>query len=228
MLFAGLCACGPVETENPRTTATIAPTTVEAPLTSIAFEMIESSMQTVTIKIEKNDPLSYVIEEYLEVYNECLYDQNRNMSPHYYALYDLDGNGTQELLIAELFGDDIRLYDVYVIRNGAAVRQEEFQTLGGGGITLPSVVFKNGTIRIDGHYDVLPTIVYYRFKNGELRHQETLMDDFLGQQYLRHNRNNAFPGTPITKAEFDRVQKEMEGDGQVVELDWKPLTEYGR
>jgi hypothetical protein len=34
--------------------------------------------------------------------------------------------------------------------------------------------------------------------------------------------------TPITQAEFDRVQNEMEGDGQVVELDWKPLAEYGR
>jgi len=31
----------------------------------------------------------------------------------------------------------------------------------------------------------------------------------------------------ITKAEFDRVQKEMKGNGQMVEFDWKPLAEYG-
>ncbi|MCL2299140.1 MAG: hypothetical protein FWC27_03210, partial [Firmicutes bacterium] len=32
----------------------------------------------------------------------------------------------------------------------------------------------------------------------------------------------------ITKAEFDRLKNEFEGDGQTVELDWKPLAEYGR
>jgi len=26
----------------------------------------------------------------------------------------------------------------------------------------------------------------------------------------------------------DTLQKEFEGDGEVVELDWKPLAEYGR
>jgi len=54
-----------------------------------------------------------------------------------------------------------------------------------------------------------------------------LIDDY-GQCYRFNIYVDEFPGTPITKAEFDRVQKEFEGDGQTVELDWKPLAEYGR
>jgi hypothetical protein len=32
----------------------------------------------------------------------------------------------------------------------------------------------------------------------------------------------------LSPNEFDRVKQEFEDDGQVVEIDWKPLAEYGR
>jgi hypothetical protein len=34
-------------------------------------------------------------------------------------------------------------------------------------------------------------------------------------------------GTPITKAEYDRAKAEMEGNGQVVEIDWSPWRNGG-
>jgi len=144
----------------------------------------------------------------------------------YYALYDIDGDGTKELLHGtEEWNGEAALWSVYAIQNGVAVYQKQFSVYNDGG-TSPSFIYKNGTISVVGHWNDLPTIVYYRFEAGELKHQETLMHDAWRQEYLRHNKNNEFPGTPITQEEYEQVQQELEGGGQVVVLDWWPLAEY--
>jgi len=191
--------------------------------TEATTETTDDSLTTVTIKTDKDDPLSYIVEEYLGLYNELLNDENQSMEPHYYFLYDLDGNGTAELLLAEEVWDQIYLYSVYTIRVGVAVHQKEFR-----GVSpwhgSPPVLFKNGTIRAisnDGR-----NYYYYRFEDGRLKLQTLL--------YLSNNggygRMDGWDGDSkkITGTTFRRLQKEFEGDGQVVELDWKPLAEYGR
>ncbi|MCL2299096.1 MAG: hypothetical protein FWC27_02980, partial [Firmicutes bacterium] len=214
VLLMGLCAHGVVTPEwetTPHPTRTTEPTT-------------ES---TVTITADKDDPLSYVVEEYLEMYNEILNDNNQYMLPHYYFLYDVDDNGTKELLIGMEWWDQISLYVVYTIQNGEAVLQKGFRPdpMSGG----PAMLFKNGTIRSVDEWGYI--IAYHRFEDGELRWQTTLIDNYdpqfdIGQYYCVDVPDD--PQKTITKAEFDRVRNEFEGDGQVVELDWKPLAEYGR
>jgi hypothetical protein len=68
---------------------------------------------------------------------------------------------------------------------------------------------------------------YYRFEGGQLKLQIDLVNAW-GDYYQAYDIDRVGLGTPITKAEYDRVKAEMEGDGQVVEIDWKPLAEYGR
>jgi len=149
------------------------------------------------------------------------------LKKRYYFLYDLDGNDTKELLLGQAWGEDIYLYAVYAIKNGIAVRQEEYWYDPQRG--NPPLLYKNGIIRVEADGDTM--LQYYRFEDGELKFQIMLIDDyspvFDSGNYKRVDEKGGFSKI-ITKAEFDRLQKEFEGDGQVIELDWKPLAEYGR
>jgi len=219
ILFVVLCACGPTEPLEELTVAT--QITIET-----TSEPANVSAPTVTIKTDKDDPLSFVVEEYLELYNELLNDENRFMEPHYYFLYDIDGNGTKELLLGEEWEDQIYFYSVHTIQNGVAVHQKEFRDISEYG--PPAMLFMNGTIRTVDDDGGRKNYFYYRFEGKELKFQTILLDlSDSGSGYKRMDERFGEPRS-ITGAEFRRVQKEFEGDGQVVELDWKPLAEYGR
>ena len=66
---------------------------------------------------------------------------------------------------------------------------------------------------------------YYRLENGEIKNKTVIEQN---GKYYDFIINGPYPGTLITKEEFGRVRKEFEGDGELVELDWKTLAEYGR
>jgi len=174
----------------------------------------------------KSDPYSKVIKEY-QGYRET----------YYYALHDIDGNGTEELLLGgEQWGGEVDLLGVYTIQSGVAVPQEEFNIWGEGGSISPSWIFKNGTIKVDLNNEE-PRYNYYCFVDEELKLQATLIKqlqvfDWDNQVYydefFRVSENGEWPGTSLTKEEFEQAMKELEGDGQVVVIDWKPLAEYER
>ena len=152
-----------------------------------------------------------------------------------YVIYDIDGDGIPELLTG-LTGWG--LVCVYAIQNGVAVEQKEFFVdIASDSGHPPPVLLENGTIRIGGKdWEGCISYGYYRFENGELKRQIALQDKsetwwvvngdeiFKDDVYTRRDPDGT--STSITKAEFKRVQKEFEGDGQVVALDWKPLAEY--
>ncbi|MCL1951696.1 MAG: hypothetical protein FWF60_02590 [Oscillospiraceae bacterium] len=204
MLLAGLCACGQVESSEETTTET--PTTTVAPI-SVEIKPSEIAAYSEVVKAIK--------EEF-----ENAPDQLNHL---YYAFYDIDGNGTKELLLGVEWGGHIFLDAVYTIQNGVAVQQEAYfmdPTIG-----PPPLLYKNGTIRVNRVDDTIIFYYYYfRFENGELKLQIMLIDD-MGRYF---SNIDPMKRTPITKEEFDRVQREMEGDGQTVALDWKPLEEYGQ
>lgn len=208
LMIVGLCAlaslllfaCG----GNPN--GNDAPTETTVPLTT-AFRF----------NIDKNDPCYHVIKEIEDVDIQLL----RYV---YYVYYDIDGDGAEELLT----GWGGCLERVYTIRNGVAVRQEQY--FGDAESSIPPAVFRNGTIRSvitregEGPY----SYYYYRFVDGNLELQIELVDDIHYSKYHRIGNGEVWPGTSITKEEFDQLKQEMEGDGHIVELDWKPLAEYGR
>ena len=190
-------------------------------------------------------PYAEVLREHYDLlFREDIYALSR-----YYALYDIDGNGAKELLLgadpegANSRRDGIMLINIYAIQN-AAVRQGQFHAdpTEAGEVSL----FRNGTIRSIRYYEVGTTFSYFRFEAEELKFQTMLKDESEQLQawlagggdeneYFKSSNGIYFryyPGinkrVPITKEKFDRVRKEFEGDGQVVELDWKPLADYKR
>jgi len=172
----------------------------------------ETTPQTTAIsfKIDKNEPYYDVIKEY-ENYDIQL------LRAEHYVYYDIDGDGTEEFLT----GWGGSLERVYSIRNGVAVLQKQYY--GDADSPVPPVLFSNGTIRASSADDYGINYAYYRFENGELRLQQILIN-LLDYEYFRRESDII----PITKEDYERLRKEMEGDSQVVELDWKPLTEYGQ
>ena len=217
ILFVGLCACGWTEPEvlSPTATNRAATETFVIPGADTKKPTVPKKVK---IKTNKNDPYSYIMKVFYEKYDE------KSSTAQDYVFFDIDGNGTEELLLGTGIGDGKKtIFRVYSIQNGVAVWQENFSAYGEGGNYNPSLVYKNGIIRVDGHWDGLPIISYFRFENGELKGQMSLRIEY--DNYFHHDGNG---DAPITKAEFDRLQKEMEGDGQVVDLDWKPMAEYGR
>jgi len=226
LVFVVLYACGQAMQEE--STAVLSERVAQESDTEtiIAGKTIEDTVTNrygqpiVEVKTNEKDPYSHIIKEL----NDKLNDDDADVYhlTQFYSLYDIDGNGTKELLISE--GGN--LLAVSTIQNGVAVWQEVFSfPLGEGGRILPSLVFRNGTIRTDNNVDGELDYIYYRFEDGELNFK-TLLSDRFGSNYRMYVQFG--PISPITKAEFDRLQKEFEGDGQLVELDWKPLAEYGR
>ena len=174
------------------------------------------------INPNENDPYSSIIKDrYDLLFDESIYAYGR-----YYALHDIDGDGINELLLGyEAWDGKISLLAVYAIQNDEAMRQEAFYT--DPEYPVQSMIFQNGTIGSSGENDDEAFFAYYRFTEGEL----ALLPDLIAAQanseteYFLAKKGEK---TSISKAEYDRVKEEMEGDGQVVELDWKPLAEYGR
>jgi len=221
MLFLGLCACGPVEPHEATTTAMTTPEKTTKITHTEQDASISAPIPTGNDKTTENNLYS----EAIKAINKNFEDAPNQLKDMRYALYDLDGNGALEFLQGLEGGGVLYLTAIYTIQNDVAVRQEEFW-YPDFSRSSPALLFKNGTVRTSSDNDGDLYTNYFRFENGVLRHKATLTDIY--GQYFRYNENVTYPGTPITKAEFDRVQKEFEGDGQVVELDWKPLAEYGR
>ncbi|MCL2141184.1 MAG: hypothetical protein FWH42_05960 [Dehalococcoidia bacterium] len=215
ILFVGLCACEPAISRETQTVTT----SQEAADVTTTWAISDASTPTTQAnKTSDNKPYSDELNKIIKAHD----DHPDGLKNVQYTFYDLDGNGTQELLIGIVAWG---LANVYAYQNGVAVRQEEFFI--DPAEVSPPILLKNGAIKLEWDTYGAPRVAYYRFIDGVLKRQITLLDDF-GQYYRYDMYVDQFPGASITKEEFDRVQKEMEGDGQVVELDWKPLAEWGQ
>ena len=152
-----------------------------------------------------------------------------NIEHYSYAFYDVDSNGINEFLLGY---DDQRPIRVYTILSGVAAEivqlTADFDGFGA------NIFFENGTIKRSSADEFATYYSYYRLEAGELAFQGGLIDEngtnpedgSLVKAYYRHYPDGTVE--TITKEEFDRVKAEFEGDGQEVELDWKPLKEYRR
>jgi len=205
LLFAGLCACG--QRDSPDDTKT-------EPETQSATKPTEAN------NTNENDPYSDAITMYYDLPSN-LFQAN---AEHYF-LYDIDGDGIQELLLGKEWGGQTHFIAVYAVQDGLPVLQKEFTDDPECG--PPALLFENGTIRVNDFDGGRWVFFYYRFEDGELKFQTGLVARDYDNYYSRFDEWGG-PSRVITKGKFDRLQKEFEGDGQLVELDWKPLAEYGR
>ena len=179
----------------------------------------------------------------LAPYNSILrkhYISSKLWGVHYdgidhFALHDFDKDGTKELVLGVEFGPDIGILDVYRLHDNKTVLQDV--TVWNRRIS-PPYLFENGTIRFDDRE--IDWISYYGFEDGELKLQACVLDQnewydwWLDTQvsdppfppYTLIDPDPEKEDIPLAKEKFEQSRKEMEGDGEVVELEWIPLAEY--
>ena len=226
LLLVSFCACGQ-KSQGEITTATNNPekttqeTTVKTSTEVTTARMSEPFVSTVKNTTNKTDPYS----DFLNADRVKYLSNPYALENSYYAFYDIDGNDTLELLEGWKTYSGIVLNAVFIIQNGVVMRQE---ALTGWMEEFDSqrLLFKNGTIRTSGYDENGTGYGYLRFEAGELKYQAGLSIE--SGKYIRVYTEGGYERVLITKEEYERVQKEMEGDGQVVELDWRPLAEWGQ
>ena len=130
-----------------------------------------------------------------------------------YALHDIDGNGTMALLLASPGG----ISNIYTIQDGVSVQIKSFPFGDEDGARLLS----NGVIA--QHYEL--EIRFYRFEDGELIRFATLVSGVGGV----NNYHILADGTeiPITWDERWEISERYGGDWMPMNLDWRPLAEFG-
>ena len=158
----------------------------------------------------------------------------------YYAFYDMDGDGTEELLLGKGYGAELpRLIEVYAIQGGIAVQQPfRVSRSADDAYYLSPSLLDNGIIWSFYDNGDGSKLCYwgYRFEDGQLKLQMKLARSmsfdghdysYEGNAYFRGNVEDAAgKDTPIGYEEYERLWKEFAGDGQSIEIDWKPLAAY--
>jgi len=153
-----------------------------------------------------------------------------NQSNLFYALYDINGDGTKELLLGAGGDYFTNLFDIYTIRNGVAEQQ-----LTHPGSTSSMSIFKNGTVKTSYGRQGSYGDSYYRFKGGQLLYCLSLLsqerwisDDEWTVDYFKSDTTNFHSKVQISQEEYDRLRREYESNGREVEISWRPVAEYGK
>ena len=202
---------------------------------------------TVKIPTNPDDPYAQIIKDMYEQYAEYV-TAEEIFEDLKYALYDMDKDGTRELLLSSRYilwgyegpefeyesdeiGKKAVLFDrFYYISNGEAVEMPVLNGLwyDAAGPTGGRDLLTNGVIRLYGGSPNYTSYAYFRYANGELSLLRVLRNFSDTGRWLFTYEGDQSTRTPITEEEFNRMRAEIEGDAQVVEIDWKPLESYGR
>lgn len=189
--------------------------------------------QKETTTVESSENKIEIDSPYIKVLNDY-YDANGYMGARYYAFHDFDKNGTDELVFG--IGDlitEMDIYSIYTITDGVAVLQDEYPEWMWE-FESKSLIFEDGTIRYedydmteDGYQMIL--YGYFKFENGKLERKLGISSDSNGGYYRINpeTEDGYFGGySDIPKEEYYRLEKEIEGDKKVINLEWNRLDEY--
>lgn len=163
---------------------------------------------------------------------------------NYYCFYDINGDGTDELLL----GCYTPVYDVesgksvfaFVNDSIYTIKDGEVKTiLDRGGMTKQyfeeRTIYTNGIIRTKHDYPYEPSYSYIRIEDGEAKRVLDIEYDerweiyytppkYIGWFYENGTRREEI----LTVDEFVQIKEEAEKGLVPVELDWRPLEEYAR
>ena len=163
----------------------------------------------------------------------------RDFEDLYYFLYDLDKDGSNELLLGTLqrVGIDyedinapekICISSVYTIKDGKAVkvaRSIGWQFV----IYIDRILYSNGIIVTQWGNEKVPCYSAVALENGELNLK----------CYVRHSAGDPEKGyykainfnnlgeISISKDEYYSIYNQYCGNAKVVDIDWKRIDEYG-
>lgn len=212
---------------------------------NMTTDFVLPELSSVNIKTSPDDPYSFFIKERYEEFIESLshyepeeyaafYKRARNI---YYFIYDLDKDGTDELIMGDWKKMTIDYEDpnppkkifissIYTIKNGEVMEINTYPWLPDDYI-WDRVILTNGLIRTSLGDEKHPHYYFLGFESGEAVLKCAIYDygddDGYVQQFADINTS-----IDITKEEFERLRDEANGNAEVVEINWKFISEYGR
>ena len=208
------------------------------PTMTVPERLSSEELDSIVIPVSADDPYSAIIANEIDWYKQA--GSQYNSEEERYALYDINGDGTDELIIGSIgvlggtsvyeehegvsaeytFG--LLISEVYTIQNGKAVRVQHSAV---SADAYETVIFDNGILKVVRLTPRNPRITYRKMVNGVFEMVgDCIYKTFDGKFYYLNGNNTG----EITEEEFNRRIAETEKGAHPVELEWKHLQDYGK
>ena len=229
-----LCSCG----------ADVGKETETAPIDASAAETSAKSddipFYTKEIKDDPSDPYSGFIKEACEAVvdgwqgleAEDFEGFFKNRYCTHYFLYDLNGDGVEEMLLGKWvkvghYTDDpnpptaLKPYFVCTLKDGE-VEYMAFDSLYWSEFIYDRVLYSNGLVMTTWGPEKNPSCIFAYFDGKELKQKDFLFHLMPDDIYLEIDESE------MTEEEYHRRIDEAIGDATPVEIEWKRIDEYGQ
>ena len=198
----------------------------------------KEKLDSIVIPTSPKDPYSYIISDIVKWYKQA--GSNFNPNEKRYCLYDINSDGIEELIIANVdilggtsiyeehegitaqYTYGILISQVYTIKDGDAVRANQLIV---GGNAYQTILLDNGIIKIIHRTPRNPQITYYKMVGEDFEMVGGCLYKNLDNEYFYDGNDEE---EKITEEEFNRRIAEIEDGAHPVELEWKHLQDYGK
>lgn len=234
ILLLLLCSCGAYVGKETETT----PIYASAAATSEKSDDIP--FYTKEIKDDPSDPYSGFIKEICEAVVEDWQGSEsenfegffKNGNCTHYFLYDLNGDGVEEMLLGKWvkvghYTDDpnpptaLKPYFVCTLKDGE-VEYMDFDSLYWSEFIYDRVLFSNGLVMTTWGPEKNPSCIFAYFDGKELKQKDFLFHLMPDDIYLEIDESE------MTEEEYHRRIDEAIGDATPVEIEWKRIDECGQ
>ncbi len=240
-----LCSCNKNEDKNitsTQNTSTEEPTQQNLPINFA--ETTHAEPTTIEIPTNPDDPYSVFIKErYEKIYEaqkaegvEHFSEFDKHSLNCYYFLYDIDGNGVDELILGDQkrIGGDIEDPDppkkimintIYTLKDGNLIEHDLFNWWLNESY-LDTSILSNGVFKKTCGAEKYNCSLYLSFSDDKTTFKETLI--VLDDGQYAYNETPLGDDIYISEEEYNRKKQELESNAEPIEINWKRIDEYGR
>ncbi len=234
MLLLLLCSCGADVGKEAETTP------IDASAAATSEKSDDIPFYTKEIKDDPSDPYSGFIKEICEAVVEDWQGSEsenfegffKNGNCTHYFLYDLNGDGVEEMLLGKWvkvghYTDDpnpptaLKPYFVCTLKDGE-VEYMDFDSLYWSEFIYDRVLYSNGLVMTTWGPEKNPSCIFAYFDGQELKQKDFLFHLMPDDIYLEIDESE------MTEEEYHRRIDEAIGDATPVEIEWKRIDEYGQ
>lgn len=234
MLLLLLCSCGADVGKEAETTP------IDASAAATSEKSDDIPFYTKEIKDDPSDPYSGFIKEACEAVvdgwqgleAEDFEDFFKNRYCTHYFLYDLNGDGVEEMLLGKWvkvghYTDDpnpptaLKPYFVCTLKDGE-VEYMDFDSLYWSEFIYDRVLYSNGLVMTTWGPEKNPSCIFAYFDGKELKQKDFLFHLMPDDIYLEIDESE------MTEEEYHRRIDEAIGDATPVEIEWRRIDEYGQ
>lgn len=163
----------------------------------------------------------------------------RDFEDLYYFLYDLDKDGSNELLLGTLqrvgidyedinSPEEICISSLYTVKKGKAVKVDNGVWMNYI-IIMERILYSNGVIVTKWGKKIKPCYSAAAFENGEMNMKCYILYDDTGidGDFLKVTNFDTMKTVKIKNDEYYSIYNQYCGNAKVVDIDWKRIDEYG-